>query len=225
MGGGGPPAERLPPTPPGRSTQTQHYTGGAANLNHSGDATHHSGGATQHSGGVARHSGGATHHSPTGPAALSINPDHYYRSQMVPPWQWCRSDCASQQVRCAFRRPTRCAGLPDTLHGTTPAYQAKDASLCSLSAAISTAQANQGGSQHGDRATIIMSPPGSPKPSWGGYWGSWPFGQIYEKCTLRSLGLLGERRMHTGVQLNDPDRATAQSQAFTAPSKSGGYRV
>jgi hypothetical protein len=110
-------------------------------------------------------------------------------------------------------------------HGTTPAYQAKDASLCSLSAAISTAQANQGGSQHGDRATIIMSPPGSPKPSWGGYWGSWPFGQIYEKCTLRSLGLLGERRMHTGVQRNDPDRATAQSQAFTAPSKSGGYRV
>ena len=105
----------------------------------------------------------------TGPAALSIDRDQYYSSQMIPPWQWCHSDCASQQVRCAFRRPTRCAGLPDTLHGTTPAYQAKDASLCSLSAAISTALTNQGGSQHEDRATTIGSPPGSPKSSLCGY--------------------------------------------------------
>jgi hypothetical protein len=33
-----------------------------------------------------------------GPAALSIDRDHYYSSQMIPPWQWCHSesDCASQ---------------------------------------------------------------------------------------------------------------------------------
>ena len=73
--------------------------------------------------------------------------------------------------RCAFRRPTHCARLPDTPHG----YQAKDASLCSLSAAISTALTNQGGSQHEDCATTIESPPGSPKPSWDGYLGSWRF--------------------------------------------------
>ena len=90
---------------------------------------------------------------------------------------------------------TLCAELPDTLHGTTPAYQAKDASLCSLSAAISTALTNQGGSQHEDCATTI----GSPKASWGGYWGSWLICQICKKYLLRGLGLLGERRKHMGV--------------------------
>ena len=164
--GGKPSAERLHLTPPGRPTQPQHYTGGAANLNHSGDATHHSGGATQHSGGVARHSGGATHHSPTGPAALSIDRDQYYSSQLIPPWQRCRSDCASQQACCAFRRPTRCAGLPDTPHDTTPTYRAKDASLCSLSAAISTAFARRVEAYLEDCATPVGALHRPPKPSW-----------------------------------------------------------
>ena len=95
--------------------------------------------------------------------------------------------------------------------------------MCSLSAAISTAFARRVEAYLEDCATPVGALHRPPKPSWGGYWGSWPFGQIYEKCTLRSLGLLGERRMYTGVQGKDSDRAAAQSQAFTAPAKSGGY--
>eukprot|EP00966_Prymnesium_polylepis_P295369 6820571-Prymnesium_polylepis.1 len=42
---------------------------------------------------------------------------------------------------------------------------------------------------------------------------------------VAQVGFLGECRKHTGVKGNDSDRATAQSQAFTAPAKSGGYGV
>eukprot|EP00966_Prymnesium_polylepis_P140930 3254753-Prymnesium_polylepis.1 len=58
-----------------------------------------------------------------------------------------------------------------------PAYQAKDVSLCSLSAAIGsfgTALTNQGGSQHEDCATPVGAPHRPPNPSWGGYWGGTP---------------------------------------------------
>ena len=118
---------------------------------------------------------------------------------LIAPWWWCRPDCASQQVRCAFRRPTCGAGLPDTPHGTTPAYQAKDVPLLILGIGTSTAFARRVEAYLEDRATPVGALHRPPKPSRGGYWGSWPFGQIYEKCMLRNLGLLGERRMHTGV--------------------------
>ena len=45
--------------------------------------------------------------------------------------------------------------------------------------------------------------------------------RVCEKYPLRSLGLLGERNTHMGVEQNDSDRATAQSQAFTAREKLG----
>ena len=104
--------------------------------------------------------------APTGPAALSIGRDQYYSSQMIPPWQWCRSDCATQQACCAYRLPTRCAGLPDTPHDTTPTYRAKDASLCSLSAAISTAFARRVEAYLEDCATPVGALHRPPKPSW-----------------------------------------------------------
>eukprot|EP00966_Prymnesium_polylepis_P324101 7380188-Prymnesium_polylepis.2 len=107
---------------------------------------------------------------------------------MAPPWQWRHSDCASQQARCAYRRLARCAAPPDTPRGTTPTYRAKTASLYIPSVVISTALINLVGMIHTDRATTAGATYRPPKSSWGGYWASWLFGRICEKCTLRSLG-------------------------------------
>eukprot|EP00966_Prymnesium_polylepis_P129423 2993194-Prymnesium_polylepis.1 len=63
-----------------------------------------------------------------------------------------------------------------------PAYQARDAVVVQ-SERRHQYRANKSGRLAARR--LCGSPPGSPKPSWGGYWGSWLLGRNCGKRALR----------------------------------------
>ena len=135
-------------------------------------------------------------------------------------------DCALRQGRWVLlHRLVRCASPPSTSHGTPSPIPAKQSLLLVLGVVTSTALINQAGMQHKDRATTAGAPPGGAKTVLGWFLGGWPFGQICEKMSLRSLGLLGQHRGHTGVQcnVNVLDGATAQRRPRTGGVKLGGY--